>query len=256
MSDEVGKGFARRITQSNLSDFAQLLRDRTKTPDNQILSDSAPSGSQPGSGTPELAPAQLQFSGSRVQVDLPFTFSWGTSGPSTVTDPSKPGLVSAKGEIPGNPNASCSVLVAEIPGPGRWTQVSFSKEVFHGFFGAGTIGLEYTDANGTLKHETASAIVKKSSNYCYELGAAMGLGYPSVSDGRPIGVFLRLELQQFRYGLVMPSDPGHTILDSFLAEKWTGPAGRMRRVVTDLETLLEIWPAAPLPLTVSGSDGS
>ena len=238
MSEEVGKGFARRVTKLNLAKFAALLRDRTKEP----------SGPPPGSSTDESVAAQSLFNGSRVRVALPFTFPWDTPGTTTATGTSSPEPGSTEEEISDDPGASHAVLIAEIPGPGRWSQASFSRNVFFEFFGAGPINLNYIDAHGTLIHETENPIVKKSSNYCYELGAAAGLEYPSGNVGRPISVFLRIGPQQFQYKLVMPSDPDYPLLVMFLANNWSGPAGRMRRVTTDLDTLLGIWPAARLPL--------
>ena len=255
MSEEAGKGFARQVTDLNLAKFAPLLRDRTKEPTPPLSEENVPPKTTPGSGTDELSAAQSLFAGSRVRVRLPFTFSWGTPGQATEagTPMVEPGPT--EGEASDDSGVSYSVLVAEIPGPGRWKQASFSREVFVEFFGAGIIEFTYIDPHGTLVHDTANPIVKSSRNYCYELGAAAGLAYPNVGIGRPIGVFLRLEPQQFQYCLVMPSDPGHTILVTFLANNWVGSARLMRRVNTDLDALISIWPSAPLPLIVSGVAG-
>ena len=243
MSEVAGRGFARRVSDSNLAKFAVLLRDRNKEPALPLPEDNGPSEPPVGSSSDELAAAESLFSGSRVRVKLPFTFPSGTPGP-------------GDGEAGDDSGVSYPVLVAEIPGPGRWTQASFSREVFFEFFGADIIEFTYIDADGTLVRGTANPIVKPSSNYCYELGAAAGLAYPNGDNGRPIGVFLRLEPQQFQYCLVMPSDLGHTILVTFLDHNWVGPAGRMRRVTTDLDTLIRVWPSAPLPLIVSGASAS
>ena len=133
----------------------------------------------------------------KVRVRLPFTFPGGPSRPTTPRRISS-GRTSLVDE---------EVLVAEIPGPGRWTQASFSWDVFRNFFGGEAIALTYLDAQGEAKQETANPIVKRSSNYCYELGAAVGLDYPNRDDGRTIGVFLRMEPQQFQYAIVMPHEP-------------------------------------------------
>ena len=252
MSEEVGKGFARQVKDSNLAKFAPLLRDRTKDPTPPLSEENGPLKLMPGSGRDELSAAQSLFAGSRVRVDLPFTFSWWTPVPASEAGISIADLGSTEGEAGGDSGVSYSVLVAEIPGPGRWTQASFNRKVFYEFFGADIIELTYIDAHGTLVHDNANPIVKKSKNYCYELGAAAGLKYPNGDNGRPIGVFLRLNPQQFHYRLMMPSDPDHTILVTFLANDWKGPAGRMRRVVTDLDTLLNVWSSAQLPLAAPG----
>ena len=247
MSEEAGKGFARQVTDSNLAKLAPLLRDRTKDPIPPLSEETTPSKPTPGPGSDELAAAQSLFAGSRVRVKLPFTFPWGGPGSVTETGTSivEPG--STDGETGDESGVSYSVLVAEIPGPGRWSQASFNKKVFSEFFGAGTIDLSYINTQGTLVQESAAPIKKKSINFCYELGAAAGLEYPSKEAGRPIGVFLRLESQKFQYRLVMPSDPVHTILVTFLANNWKGPARYMRRVTADLPELLSVWPDASLP---------
>ena len=248
MSEEAGKGFARQVTDSNLAKLAPLLRDRTKEPTPPLSEENAPSKPTPGPGSDELAAAQSLFAGSRVRVELPFTFPWGTPGSATETGTPMVEPGSTEGETGDDSGVSYSVLVAEIPGPGRWSQASFSRKVFSEFFGAGTIDLTYINTQGTQIHQTAAPIVKKSINFCYELGAAAELAYPTKDDGRPIGVFLRLETQKFQYRLVMPTDPAHTILVAFLANNWKGPARHMRRVITDLPKLLSAWPAASLPL--------
>ena len=248
MSEEAGKGFARKVTDSNLAKLAPLLRDRTKDPTQPLSEENAPSKPMPGSGSDELAAAQSLFAGSRVHVQLPFTFPRGTPGSATETGTPMVEPGSNEGETDDDSGVGYSVLVAEIPGAGRWSQANFSRKVFSEFFGAGTIDLTYIDTQGTQIHQTAAPIVKGSINFCYELRAAKKLAYPNKDDGRPIGVFLRLGTQEFQYRLVMPNDPAHTILVAFLANNWKGPARYMRRVITDLPKLLSAWPAASLPL--------
>ena len=250
MSEEVGKGFARRVTGSNLTRFAPLLRDQTKESNPPESDESTQSESTPGTSSDELAAAQSLFQGVKVRVSLPFTIPRVPSGSATTGGNYSDGNGSTEGENGDVPSVNYPVLVAEIPGPGRWTQASFSRDAFQNFFGAEAIDLTYLDDQGEAKRETANPIVKKSSNYCYELGAAVGKDYPNRGDGRPIGVFLRLEPQQFQYAIVMPHEQDHTTLDAFLTNRWEGPAGRMRRVSTDLDTLLGTWPSAPLPLAI------
>ena len=59
MSEEAGKGFARKVTDSNLAKLAPLLRDRTKDPTQPLSEENAPSKPMPGSGSDELAAAQV-----------------------------------------------------------------------------------------------------------------------------------------------------------------------------------------------------
>ena len=230
MSDEAGKGFVRRVTKSNFANFAPLLRDHTKN-------SSTPS---PSPATGEFAAAQALFEGLKIHVSLPFTFSSNIFGEA-------PGTFSRVTE----PTETDSVLVAEIPGPGRWSQVSFSKRVFHEFFGAVPIQLTHMNADGEFIHDIAAPIIKQSKNYCYELRAALGLTYPNKTDGRPIVVFLQVGPQRFHYKILMPSDPHHIALDTFLADNWIGASNRMRRITTSLDRLLGIWPAAQLPFIES-----
>ena len=243
MSKEAGRGFALQVTQSNFVEIAPLLRDMTKDPQEPSSDSSAGESVSTKSGS--------SFEGSKISVVLPF--SWGTPRTPPETGTINSETESTNVESADDSDYSPSVLVAEIPGPGRWTQASFSQRVFVEFFGAVVIELTYIDSSGTPKHETANPIEKKSKNYCYELGAAVGLDYPNISDGRPIGVFLSMGGQEFQYKLVMPSDPDHTVLDLFLTDKWTGPARWMRRIITDLDTLLSTWPTAGLPFETSGT---
>ena len=120
MNEEVGKGFARQVTKSNLAKFAPLLRDRVRKP-------TEPS---PTSGTAEVQEAQSLFDGSKVRVSLPFTFSSSMSGITTATKTAGTDPGSSEGEDSDDPVVSHPVLVAEIPGPGRWSQASFSKDDF------------------------------------------------------------------------------------------------------------------------------
>ena len=255
MTEEVGRGFARRVTKVNLAAFVSLLRDRSKEPNPQLPKESPSSGPPYGSSTDEVADTEALFDGTHVKVKLPFTFSSGIPRLEIVTGNGTNESGPPEGQIDNPIQPSNTVLIAEIPGPGRWSQASFSLKVFTQFFGAGQINLNHIDADGTETHEVANPIIKKSSNYCYELGAAAGLGYPDPGEGRPIGVFLRLEAQQFQYRLVMPSESAHAILDAFLATNWEGSTRFMRRVTTRLETLLGVWPAAPFSLTESGASG-
>ena len=255
MTEEVGKGFARRVTKLNLVRFVSLLCDRTKEPSPRPLEEIDSSGPPPGFSPDELAAAQALFDGTGVQVKLPFTFSSGIPRLKAASGPGIDEAGSPEGQNDAPFQPGNAVLVSEIPGPGRWSQASFSLKVFTQFFGAGQINLSHINADGTKTHEIANPIVKKSSNFCYELGAAGGLDYPKPNDGRPIGVFLRLEAQQFQYRLVMPSDSAHAVLDTFLANNWEGSPRFMRRVITRLETLLSVWPAAPFSSTESGASG-
>ena len=157
MTQDVGKGFARRVTKSNLGSFAPLLRDRTKDPNQQPSEESSPSGTSPGTISDELAAAQALFDGSRVQVQLPFPRSSGTVGQEPGTGPTHAQTGPSEGQDDEASHYGNSVLVAEISGPGRWKQASFSKEVFSDFFGVRSGGSAYTTRTSSSIDESASA---------------------------------------------------------------------------------------------------
>lgn len=147
-----------------------------------------------------------------------------------------------RGELGGSP-----VLLAEIPrGKDRWNQANFDLETFRTFFQLepGTqrrVVLLPVAANGEIgEPEVRPSVSVRSKNYRIELGQGAGLPYPD--GGRPLGVFVRLGSRRFRYRLILPGQTGYTELDSFLAGRWSGRAGRMRRVVVDVDELRSALP--------------
>lgn len=225
-----GQGFSRRVSQANLDMFAPLLRDIGKKRQQTESEEEDGSGSRTRLD-PAYAAAAKEFTGSKFTARLPYTFPRGAIGTITVDTAAK-GIMTVG-----------AVLVAEIPGGRRWKQAAFTKQLFTDFFGGRKINLTHLDADGSRTLEPGNPITKTSSNYCYELGAAHGSDYPT--NGRPIAVFLKLSESRFEYRLVMPGELDYAPLDKFLAVHWQGPAGRMRRFVTDLPTLTAAWPWAP-----------
>jgi len=153
---------------------------------------------------------------------------------------------------PPSPKSVAAVLIAEIPnGGGRWKQANFDRDNFENFFGL-TIGdklkhisLQNVDKKGNLSSvETRQGVSVKSHNYRIELAAATGLDYPNTSA--PIGVFVRVSSNNFRYRLLMPADPHYSILSTYLSTHWSGPIGRKRRVLTDTKELRKVWHGSPL----------
>ena len=150
------------------------------------------------------------------------------------------------------PQSVATVLVAEIPkGSSRWKQANFDKSNFENFFGlvignkTQYVSLQEVSANGNLgSAETRKGVSVKSHNYRLELAAAAGLGYPSTSA--PIGVFIRVSSNFFRYRLWMPTDPHYPVVSAFLATRWAGPVGRKRRILTDTKELRKAWHNSPL----------
>ena len=149
------------------------------------------------------------------------------------------------------PQLSDPVLIAEIPrGGNRWNQANFDLETFRNFFDVQEgitqrILLQHVNNDGTLGNlESRPSVSVRSQNYRFELEAAAGLDYPD--QGRPIGVFLRIATRSFRYKLLMPNDPGHSNMVTFLDDNWEGRADRLRRIVTNIETLQTYWADSPL----------
>ena len=245
MGKQAGEGFVRRVTADNLSSFAPLLRDSTKATSSTAGEEGSHSGGTDPTETGDRQVAEGLFGGVVVHVGLPFTPASGLA--ITVVEPkgqTDDGATSVGGSgglsDPGN-----VVLVAEIPGPGRWSQAAFTFEVFNNFFGGDTINLTHFNSDGSTSFESAKPIVKKSSNYCYELGAAVGARYPDKTEGRPIGVFVRLMSGDFQYRLLLPSDQDYEVLENLLDDLWEGSAQQLRRIIVDLGTLQSRWSAAP-----------
>ncbi len=144
------------------------------------------------------------------------------------------------------------VLVAEIPRAStRWNQANFDLNTFRHFFGAEPgavqrVVLQHVDPFGSLESlEIRPSVSVASRNFRFELQAAAGLMYPRA--GRPIVVFVEIASRTFRYRLLMPSNPQHRIMNSFLdTAVGTGGGDRMRRVITNTDVLRQAWPDSPL----------
>ena len=150
------------------------------------------------------------------------------------------------------------VYVAQIPAAGsRWKQANFGKDDFYGFFGASeTVQRRayffHVRADGTLgAQEVRPAVARQSKNYSFELDAASGLPYPT--NGRPVGVFVKVATRTFPYMLVMPGDAGHAELTALLDANVNVPVGRMKRAVFTAGQVQAAWPTSPLwgPLTLN-----
>jgi hypothetical protein len=101
------------------------------------------------------------------------------------------------------------------------------------------------ESDGSLGDlESRPSIEVKSQNYRFELAAAKGVDYPA--NGRPIGVFVRLDTGDFLYMLLLPGDSGYTQMTEFLAARWSGPVRQVRRVRTSVQALKGSWPGSPL----------
>ncbi len=150
-----------------------------------------------------------------------------------------------------------TVLIAEIPkSSDRWKQANFDLDNYENFFGAREndanrlVVFRHVNADGTKAdyERERPPVAVKSQNYRFELAAAAGIPYPSLSDGRPIGVFVRMVGRTFFYRLLLPSDSQYEIVRKLLV-RLAGPnhrSDRMRRERTTVEELRREWPSSPL----------
>lgn len=147
------------------------------------------------------------------------------------------------------------VLLAEIPGPQRWTQANVDKTTFLGYFDASLdqetnrrnkLNLWPIDAGGVRGNvEVRPPIVVASRNFRVELGAASGIQYPP-GDARPIAVFVKLGTRNFNYRLLMPGGVGYEAVRARLHELVpVVQAARMRRVRISVRQLAELLPNFP-----------
>ncbi len=145
------------------------------------------------------------------------------------------------------------VLIAEIPNNNvRWKQANFDKNSFVNFFGAipGNNDLRILFRNvlgdGKLADiEVRQSVSVSSHNWRFELGAASGKAYPT--NGRPIGIFIRVSTRMFLYIIAMPTDSFYKEIRQFLDMKISTTKNRMKRYHTTVAELkgecshLPIW---------------
>lgn len=118
------------------------------------------------------------------------------------------------------------VLIAEIGGPGRWSQISFAKENFETFFelpttvgGRGEVNLKYLETDGNLQNDieiATSAKVKRSSNYNLEPALVRASTVPYNSVNRPIIFFIKLDATNYIYHFETSGTPLYNQLDAIL----------------------------------------
>jgi hypothetical protein len=146
------------------------------------------------------------------------------------------------------PVDTTEVLVTLLPrNPDRPRQANFKLVDYKGFFGleVGTkrrVLLQRVDADGTVHDPKVRESVenKRSKNYRLELD---GLDYSK--RGYAVGVFVRMD-GVFLYRVLMPDDPSHDTLSSFIEEQYTGPAHHLGRVRTTVAVLRAAWPESSL----------
>lgn len=138
------------------------------------------------------------------------------------------------------------VLVAEIGGGDRWKQANFPKSVIQTFFGVNPLAKQHislipVDVSGVASPPISTLVGHvKSQNYRVELTTVNGIAYPT--NGRPIGVFRKMGISDFRYHVYLPGSSSHGALDGFLNSRYTGPQRELKRVIANQSDILVLNP--------------
>lgn len=144
-----------------------------------------------------------------------------------------------------------AVLVAQMAGPGRWSQAAFPKWLIDNFFEVQPHSAEkltlwpirWSGKVGASEERACGS--KGSDNWYYELGLARDLDWPA-NGKRPIGLFHRRGRQEFDYMIVMPHDDDYGTIASFLKAAEKIPSGTLPRAIVTSAALNAAWPEAPL----------
>ena len=157
-------------------------------------------------------------------------------------------------------DTTSAVLICEIPRGGpRWNQANFDANTFQTYFES-TPGVarqmalilrdvKYDGRLGEIKHRPPVSVV--SQNYRIELSVSRGTIYPT--DGRVLGVFVKLSARTFLYSLVFPSYAEHPALQAKLDSK-RQRHDRLVRYQTDAEELQRLAPSLPILQYLSQAD--
>ena len=144
------------------------------------------------------------------------------------------------------------VLVAELAGPGRWSQAAFPQWFIHNFFEAlpdtdDVLRLHpVTEADGVGEVEEQKCGFKSGSrNWYYELGLAAEIGTYPQPPNKPIGVFHRTDNQTCRYTIIMPDDESYELLAAFLAENRDRLNRHRNELSRTIVQAVEVWHAWP-----------
>ena len=142
-----------------------------------------------------------------------------------------------------------NVLVAELVGPGRWSQAAFPEWFIVNFFGVKPGGdrlhlLPVTEASVGPEDTVVCGLKEGSRNWYYELRLATTIGnYPS-KPLKPIGVFHRIAPQTCRYTILMPDDVAYpTVSDCLVANmhRLPRPKNELRRTIMPAKVLADAW---------------
>lgn len=141
------------------------------------------------------------------------------------------------------------VLIAEIGGGPRWKQVNFPVGIFENFFGAKRGNNDYKielmniAKDGTLGEiEERQAVSVKSKNYRFEINCAETQGKYPGNDKRPIGLFVKLDNQEFVYQVLMPGDKKYKNIKEYLYTESLNNARELKRAIVHIEAIHAIYP--------------
>ena len=142
------------------------------------------------------------------------------------------------------------VLLAEIIKSGnRWKQVGFPIDIFEHFFGVKLgnksykIELMNIAKDGTLGDvEIRQGVSVKSNNHRIELNCKETKGEYPGADKRPIGIFVKLDNNQFLYQILLYSDNAYNKVKDYLYKESKSPAREGKRAIVHIEALHAIYP--------------
>lgn len=232
-----GQGFARRVTVENLENFAPFLLPSEGAETSDLLKDTPEKSVESDTA---LKAAEALFAGESIKLKRSFR----SSQKATVSRQTAPRDKTFVLRV----DSDGDVLIAEIPkGSVRWKQANFNKQDFIGFFHADgrQLKLWHVREDGTvLKPKMRPGVSVKSHNFRIELDAATGLQYPR--NGRPIGVFLRISREEFRYMLLMPGTDNHNRAKEILTQFSLTPKGRAKRLRVHSREMRAAWAELPI----------
>jgi hypothetical protein len=144
------------------------------------------------------------------------------------------------------------VLVARVPkAGGRWHQIHYNKEIINVFFQAEAdsqqrIFLKEVKEDGQLGEDEVRPLVysKTNLNFKIEVSAKSGIDH-SGSETPPIIILKEIGIRSFQYMLLMPGDKGYPPMFK-LTEDYPSIGKGVKRVLTDLKTIISYWSDCPL----------
>lgn len=163
------------------------------------------------------------------------------------SNPSQPIFTVSEESLPINGD---EVLIAEIGGGPRWKQVNFPVEIFENFFGAErgnnsyNIELMNIAKDGSLGDvEIRQAVSVRSHNYRFEIHCAETEDAYPGNDKRPIGLFVKIDNDQFLYQVLLHNHPAYKKIKKFLySESSVKRNNELRRHIVHIEALHALYP--------------